>query len=468
MSEAKLRDFDLDAVRTDGLVRAHRRGHRLLPGALRDHRRALLRVLDHRRRAHHRAHGRPAQSGPVARRLRRRRSAMPRTASSRSASRWPTSGDASSARSSSRTTSRRPSRRARPRSRSSSSTSACATCCSRRSTATRSASSQLDEDEGAQLVVLHDGVEETHDLDAFRFRIRALVREELERVATGARSAIDLSKVTEAETAALQQGVGEGRPAPRQLAGAARDLPSHARGAAPHARTPAPSSPRAWACSGSACVHLGEIEQAEEVFRIGIQYAQEGVAAADLFRRLGEALLQNDRPGEAIGPLRRALAFGGPRPTSCPRSRAPSSAAGSGSRPTPAFATRSKRGSASASSRTSCGRSRGPSGVALTGWKAKLARESCVVDDDLPCRRYENLRVFTPSPGTRTPGFSLRETMIATYAPMFLLLATAGLIAAPSGAPPRSWAATRSPTPRRTPRSSAGARARAAATSSSR
>jgi len=62
---------------------------------------------------------------------------------------------------------------------------------------------------------------------------------------------------------------------------------------------------------GSACVHLGEIEQAEEVFRIGIQYAQEGVAAADLFRRLGEALLQNDRPGEAIGPLRRALAFGG-------------------------------------------------------------------------------------------------------------------------------------------------------------
>jgi uncharacterized protein HemY len=58
-------------------------------------------------------------------------------------------------------------------------------------------------------------------------------------------------------------------------------------------------------------VHLGEYEQAEEVFRIGIQYAQEGVAAADLFRRLGEALLMNDRAGEAVGPLRRALAFGG-------------------------------------------------------------------------------------------------------------------------------------------------------------
>jgi hypothetical protein len=35
------------------------------------------------------------------------------------------------------------------------------------------------------------------------------------------------------------------------------------------------------------------------------------MAAAELFRRLGEALLINDRPGEAIGPLRRALAFGG-------------------------------------------------------------------------------------------------------------------------------------------------------------
>ena len=30
-----------------------------------------------------------------------------------------------------------------------------------------------------EVVVLHDGVEETHDLDAFRFRMRAIVREEL-------------------------------------------------------------------------------------------------------------------------------------------------------------------------------------------------------------------------------------------------------------------------------------------------
>src|SRR2546430_1986888 len=41
----------------------------------------------------------------------------------------------------------------------------------------------------AQLIMLHDGVQEIYDLDAFRLRIRALVREELERVGTGARGA---------------------------------------------------------------------------------------------------------------------------------------------------------------------------------------------------------------------------------------------------------------------------------------
>src|SRR3984957_8305414 len=169
---------------------------------------------------------------------------------------------------------------------------------------------ELDDDQGAQLVVLHDGVEEAHDLDALRFRIRALVREELERVTTGARSAIDLSKVTEAEAAAMAKDW----PKVLQLLG------SWPAPLAIFLRTPEGQMLTADARGliakglgllGSACVHLGEIEQAEEVFRIGIQYAQEGVAAADLFRRLGEALLQNDRAGEAIGPLRRALAYGG-------------------------------------------------------------------------------------------------------------------------------------------------------------
>ncbi|AKV02520.1 hypothetical protein AKJ09_09183 [Labilithrix luteola] len=162
----------------------------------------------------------------------------------------------------------------------------------------------------AELSVLHDGDPEKYELDGFRMRIRSHVREELDRVATGARSAIDLSKVAEAEACALRKewpkviallgtwpaplAIFLRTPEGQMLAPEARALIAKGLG-----------------LLGSACVHLGEIEQAEEVFRIGIQYAQEGMAAAELFRRLGEALLLNERPGEAIGPLRRALAFGG-------------------------------------------------------------------------------------------------------------------------------------------------------------
>jgi hypothetical protein len=166
------------------------------------------------------------------------------------------------------------------------------------------------EDDGGQIVVLHDGVEETHELDAFRFRIRALVREELERVAGGARSAIDLSKVTEAESAAL---LGEWTKVVQLLGSWPAPLAIFLRTPEGQLLTPDARAliAKGLGLLGSACVHLNEVEQAEEVFRIGIQYAQEGLAAADLFRRLGEALLKSDRPGEAIAPLRRAVAFGG-------------------------------------------------------------------------------------------------------------------------------------------------------------
>jgi hypothetical protein len=168
----------------------------------------------------------------------------------------------------------------------------------------------LEDKNSPEITVNHDGVEEKHELDAFRLRIRAHVREELDRVTTGARSAIDLSKVADAEACALRKewpkviallgtwpaplAIFLRTPEGQMLAPEARALIAKGLG-----------------LLGSACVHVGEIEQAEEVFRIGIQYAQEGMAAAELFRRLGEALLLNDRPGEAIGPLRRALAFGG-------------------------------------------------------------------------------------------------------------------------------------------------------------
>lgn len=164
--------------------------------------------------------------------------------------------------------------------------------------------------DGATLGASHDGEDEVFDVPNFRARIRAHVQSELDRAQAGQRSAIDLSKVAEAESASLKSEWSKviqllgAWPAPlaiflrtpegQMLAPDARALISKGLG-----------------LLGSACVHLGEVNQAEEVFRIGIQYAQEGLAAADLFRRLGEALLIADRAGEAIGPLRRALAFGG-------------------------------------------------------------------------------------------------------------------------------------------------------------
>ena len=95
-------------------------------------------------------------------------------------------------------------------------------------------------------------------------------------------------------------------------------------------------------------------------------------AAADLFRRLGEALLQNDRPGEAIGPLRRALAFGGapsdvmpPLARSFLRRR----------KWVAAYACLRDALEAGVSERELADELRqveGALGVALTGWKAKL------------------------------------------------------------------------------------------------
>jgi tetratricopeptide (TPR) repeat protein len=170
---------------------------------------------------------------------------------------------------------------------------------------------QSRDDVDAQLWVRRDGTEEDYDLETFRMRVRAHVREELERASSGQRSAIDLAKVADAETAAIS---GEWSKVIQLLGAWPAPLAIFLR--TPEGQTLAPDArsliSKGLGLLGSACVHLGEVEQAEEVFRIGIQYAQEGLAAADLFRRLGEALLHSGRAGEAVAPLRRAVAFGGP------------------------------------------------------------------------------------------------------------------------------------------------------------
>lgn len=165
------------------------------------------------------------------------------------------------------------------------------------------------EDRSSLAVVQRDGFEETLSLDELRSGISVLVRQELERVGTGARGAIDLSKVAEAEAAA-------------EKGDHARVLTLLGSWPAPLAiflRTPEgqglPADTRALiakglALLGSACARLGESPQAEEILRLAIQWAGEGALAGDIFRRLGEAYLTDGRPGEAIAPFRRALAYG--------------------------------------------------------------------------------------------------------------------------------------------------------------
>jgi hypothetical protein len=167
------------------------------------------------------------------------------------------------------------------------------------------------EDKRSLVVVQRDGFEETLTVDELRSGISVLVRQELERAGTGARGAIDLSKVAEAETAA-QNGDNT-----RVLA----LLGSWPAPLAIFLRTPEGQSlpadtrsliAKGLAILGTACARLGESPQAEEILRLGIQWAGEGALAGDIFRRLGEAYLTDGRPGEAIAPFRRALVFGAP------------------------------------------------------------------------------------------------------------------------------------------------------------
>jgi hypothetical protein len=160
------------------------------------------------------------------------------------------------------------------------------------------------------VVVTRDGFEETVTLDELRQGIGALVRQELDRVAAGARGAIDLSRVAEAETAAAKGDSAKvltllgSWPAP--LAIFLRT--PEGQGLAPDARA---LIAKGLGLLGTACAKLGESPQAEEILRLGIQYAGDSALAPDLFRRLGEAFLTDGRPGEAIAPIRRAIALGG-------------------------------------------------------------------------------------------------------------------------------------------------------------
>lgn len=165
------------------------------------------------------------------------------------------------------------------------------------------------EGKASKIVALYDGVEETFELGELRNRIRAHIRDELDRASAGTRSAIDLTKVAEAEVASLK---GDHTRVIALLGTWPAPLAIFLR--TPEGQMLSPDAraliAKGLGLLGTACVRLGEQQQGEEVMRLAVQYAQDGAAAADIFLRLGESVLADGRAGEAIAPLRRAANLG--------------------------------------------------------------------------------------------------------------------------------------------------------------
>jgi hypothetical protein len=149
-----------------------------------------------------------------------------------------------------------------------------------------------------------------YPLTDFRKRVLDMVREDLERgVQRSGGTAIDLNHVTEAEKAAEES----------RWEKIVQLLGSWPMPLAIYWRTPEgqmlPDAARQRIADGlgllgMACAKLGDPVQGEEVMRLAVQYAQDGPSASRIFARLGRLLMEANRHGEAIAPLRRASLLG--------------------------------------------------------------------------------------------------------------------------------------------------------------
>lgn len=165
---------------------------------------------------------------------------------------------------------------------------------------------------GSTLRLLHDGIEESHPLPAFRERIKTHVRQEVTRIAkAGGRGAIDLSHVKAAEEADAKEDYHKVIQLLGQWPGPLTIFLRTPEGQMLNAETRGLIA-RGLGLLGSACVAVGDSPQGEEILRLAVQYAGDGSGASEIYARLGEALLEDDRPGESIGPLRRAANLGAP------------------------------------------------------------------------------------------------------------------------------------------------------------
>lgn len=166
------------------------------------------------------------------------------------------------------------------------------------------------DEQGSQVEVLTQGEELLLPLPLFRANLRALVLQEWERSAREQDSGtIDLAQVElAAEAAAAEEHLRV-----IELLGA-WPLPLASFFRTPEGQMLSGEAraqiARGLALLGSACAHFEDYAKAEEILRLAIQYAGEGGAQADAYLRLGLAFLAHQRPGEAIGALRRAAVLG--------------------------------------------------------------------------------------------------------------------------------------------------------------
>lgn len=146
-------------------------------------------------------------------------------------------------------------------------------------------------------------------VEDFREAIRERIRSELARSRPTSPFSIDLAAIPEAEEAVVRNDWEEivrllgAWPGPLSLL----LRTTEGQRLAPDVRA---TLARSLGYLGTAYVKKGRFDWAEEVMRLGIQWAQDGPAAGDLFRRMGEACVVRGRFGEAIGLLRRSIRLG--------------------------------------------------------------------------------------------------------------------------------------------------------------
>ena len=166
-------------------------------------------------------------------------------------------------------------------------------------------------DEHSEIIVDHAGIEERFALDEFRQVLYSCVRRELEHANAEQDSGlIDLKQVALAEQAAK---TGDHKRVVQMLRSWATPLTIFLR--TPEGQRLGHDT-RTLICKAlvllaTSLVAEHESTLAEDVLRLGIQYAQGTRLGADMYSQLGAILLRDGRAGEAIGLLRRAASLGG-------------------------------------------------------------------------------------------------------------------------------------------------------------